>query len=167
MNKQPFFEYSISQIVEKYYDMMFYLALARVKNEDDAKDIVQDAFTVLVKHNDDNKKFNSEEHLKAWLIKVTIFCSQKFMKKFHRETAVSEDMLLETYDMNDENIAVYNAVMKLSPQHRTIVYLHYYQGYKLKEIAQMLDKTYDSVQSMLKNAKKKLRQFLSEEDINV
>lgn len=164
MNNQSFFEYSVSQVVEKYYDMIFYLALARTKNEDDAKDIVQDVFTVLIKY---DGTFNSEEHLKAWLIKVAIFCSQKFIKKFHREIAVSEDMLMGTYNMDDENIAVYNALMKLSPQHRTIVYLHYYQGYKLKEIAQMLDKTYDSVQSMLKNAKKKLRQFLSGEDINV
>ena len=57
------------EVVYQYSDMVTRIAVMNVKNYADAKDCYQNVFMKLYCY---NKKFESEEHLKAWLIRVTI-----------------------------------------------------------------------------------------------
>ena len=60
-------------IVEKYFDTVYRLALSQTQDKNKADDVLQDVFVRYIKS---DKTFESEEHLKAWLIRVTINCSK-------------------------------------------------------------------------------------------
>ena len=57
------------KIVEKYFDMIYKLALSQAKDSYVAEDVTADVF---LKYIESSKAFKSEEHIKAWLVRVTI-----------------------------------------------------------------------------------------------
>jgi RNA polymerase sigma-70 factor (ECF subfamily) len=79
----------INEVVNKYNDMVYKLALSRTKNEADADDVFQEVFCRYFRS---NTQFQSEEHKRAWLIRVTINCSNKlFSSAWFRKTVPLED----------------------------------------------------------------------------
>ena len=62
------------EIFEKYADMVYRLAVNEMGNRDDAQDVFQEVFMRLVRY---RERIATEEHLKAWLIRVTINCARK------------------------------------------------------------------------------------------
>ncbi len=76
-----------NQLVEKYKDNLFAIAFNICKNPEDAEDIIQDTF---VEYFSSHKDFKDEEHIRAWLIRVTINKSKNILKVFWRKRRVSE-----------------------------------------------------------------------------
>ncbi len=146
--------------VETYSDMMYRVAYQNLLNVSDAEDVVQEAFLKLIKHSD--KKFKDAEHLKAWLLRVTInMCSDLHRKrKRHPETNLDEG-LGESAAPQRENLS--DELLMLETDERTVLYMYYYEGYTLKEIAQILEKKQNTVSSRLSRARKKLGEILREE----
>ena len=79
------YDYNISDIVNKYSRHVAMLSYTYTKNIADAEDIAQDVFLQLVKS---NKKFENEEHLRAWLFRIAINKSKNHLKSFGLATAV-------------------------------------------------------------------------------
>ena len=102
------YRYTYDDIAKKYIDTVYRLALARVKSPDYAEDVTQDVFLKLMQT---KKKFESEEHIKAWLLRVTINCTKDFfMSSWMRKTeALDENLSVE----EDEKSDVYYALMRL------------------------------------------------------
>lgn len=69
----------IEEIVEKYSNMIIQIAYQNVFNKSDAEDITQEVFIKLMKK---IGTFASEEHMKAWIIRVTINLSKDYNKSF-------------------------------------------------------------------------------------
>lgn len=67
-------EISSETVVHKYIDTVYRLALSQTRSKDYAEDVVQEVFLRFLQS---DKQFNDEEHIKAWLIRVTINCSKK------------------------------------------------------------------------------------------
>ena len=75
---------SSDEVIRKYFDMVYKLALSQTKNQTFAEDVTQDVFVRFIQNKD---KFESEEHIKAWLIRVTINCSKSvFMYRGSRKS---------------------------------------------------------------------------------
>lgn len=152
----------ISRLAEKYGDMIYRLSFSYTKNQADAEDTVQDVFVKLMER---LPKFESEEHEKAWIIRVTInACKNKLKAFWRRETSPLADSP-EPYK-NDAYIVespVLEAVMTLPAIYRTAVYLYYYEGYKSSEIASILNKRESSVRSILHRARAQLKIILKED----
>lgn len=72
-------KYDVEEIVEKYSDMVIQIAYQNSFNKTDAEDITQEVFIKLMKNLD---KIKNEEHLKAWIIRVTINLSKDYNKSF-------------------------------------------------------------------------------------
>lgn len=72
-------KYDVEEIVEKYSDMVIQIAYQNSFNKTDAEDITQEVFIKLMKN---LHKIESEEYLKAWLIRVTINLSKDYNKSF-------------------------------------------------------------------------------------
>ena len=101
-------ENELSIDLDKYSNMVFRLAFARTKNSHDAHDILQEVF---MKYMNNRKKFNNEEHKKAWLIKTTINCSKTLLTcAWFRKTVPLEDNLVDELKEKSE---VYYAVLEL------------------------------------------------------
>jgi RNA polymerase sigma-70 factor (ECF subfamily) len=144
--------------VEKHFNMVLRLALARCGEKHRADDVVQEVFYRFLKK---DREFENEEHLKAWLIKVTINCSKNvFLDDFFRNTAE----LTEEISFNDpEESDVYYAVLSLPSKYRTVIHLFYYEDMQIKEIAEILNTKETTVKSQLHRAREMLKEKLKED----
>ena len=156
-------EYKISatQAFNRYSDMVYRLAFARVKNKYDADDILQEVFLRFIKV---KEKVNNDEHAKALLIRITINCSKSMLSSswFKRTEPLSENL-----SVSDPGFDTLDAVLRLPQKYRTVIHLHYYMGYSVDEIADILKSKPSTVKSQLHRARQKLKIDLEGEEVNV
>ena len=141
-----------------YGDMIYRLALVRTRSAADAEDVVQEVFLRCLKN---SPRFESAEHQKAWLLKVTVNCSKSLMGSAFRRHAVPEDAAGElAAETQESDPGVYEAVMKLPEKYRTAIHLFYYEDYSVKEIAALMRATESTVKSWLHRARGMLKETL-------
>ena len=143
----------IEKMVEKYSDMVYRLALTRTKTKENSEDVFQEVFLRFSKK---LPHFESEEHEKAWLIKVTINCSKNLLNSsfVKHTTSINEEIPFETKERHD----IYYAVQDLPLKYRTIIYLFYYEQYKIEEIAKILNTNPNTIKTRLARAREKLKE---------
>ena len=142
-----------TELLQKYSSMVLRIAFSNVKNLQDAQDIAQEVFiSVLTKR----PQFDSEEHEKAWLIRVTINRCKNHVKSFwNRHTeGLSEDL---SY-LPEEETGVMQAVLALPQNYRNVI--HYYEGYSINEIAELLHKKPATVGTWLARGRAALKKSL-------
>ncbi len=151
------YQYSYNEIADKYIDTVYRLALSRTKSREHAEDISQDVFVKLMQN---KKKFESEEHLKAWLLRVTINLTKDlFSSHWYRTTDELDENI--TYEATESN-GVYDAVMALPQKYRTVIHLHYFEGYRVEEIALITNSTAGTVKSQLHRGREMLKNIMQE-----
>ncbi len=143
------------EMTEKYFDMVYRLALMRTKDKYFAEDVCQDVFFKYIKS---DKKFETEEHTKAWLIRVTINASKSLLtSSWHKKTvSLSEDIVFNSPEKSD----LFQQVKKLSPKYATIIHLHYYEDLSITQIARLLGMKESTVKSHLFRGRQKLKILL-------
>ena len=147
------------RIAGQYKNRLFAIAFHYCKNSADADDIVQ---TVLFKLYKADRSFENEEHIRNWIIRVTINeCKRLLLSPWQKRTAPLEDYAALTFS-NAEESDLFMAVMALPPKYRIIVHLYYYEEYSTKEISKMMEISETAVQTRLMRARKKLKQALQE-----
>lgn len=152
---------SFEQVVRKYKDTVGKVCIVRLKNYADAQDCFQNVFSTLYTK---SPSFESEDHLKAWLIRVAINeCKNHIRnnKPLLPLCDVTENAVEFEYDKCD----VSWALLQLTPKYRNVLYLHYIERYKISEIAVILEKSENTVKSLLKRGRKKLKEILRGDDI--
>ena len=156
----------IMEICTKYGDRLYAAAFNITRQRQDAEDAVQEALLRLFRS---EKEFESEEHVKAWLIRVTINIAKSTCTSFwHRNRVPYEDYMddIPFEDENDKDLM--EAVLSLPDKYRIIVHLHYYEGYKTREIADTLKLSENTVKTRLLQSRKLLKTKLEgwqDEDI--
>lgn len=156
------------QLLEMYSDSVFRIAYARTQNHADAEDITQNVF---LKYIGADKKFSSEEHRKAWILRVAVNCANDFVKSAHyRHRAYIEDIeniekLSEqgepSYEL-EEKSEVYYAVQSLPEKYRIPIHLFYYEDMSIAQIAAVTKQKEATVRSQLTRARDMLREILKE-----
>ena len=148
--------------VRTYADMVYRLACLNTNNKETAEDVFQTVFLKLVSH---QESIISEEHLKAWLIRVTINqCKSVAMTAWNRKRASYEDaMLMEEPEEQEDFSDVYEAVRELPDKYRDVIHLFYYEQLTVKDIAGILDTKEATVKTWLSRGRKLLGEKLKEE----
>ncbi len=143
----------VEELLIRYGGMLIGVAFHYVKNTYDAEDIVQD---VLVKYLEHEPRFESQEHEKAWLLRVTMNMAKNRLKKqlYSVTKEIKDETNVNESDGLDE---VLQAVLNLSIKYREVIYLYYYQEYRVAEIAKLLGKREGTVKSLLARARKQLQ----------
>lgn len=151
------------QAVELYTDSLFKIAYSVCKNKQDAEDAVQTTFLNLYTL---DKIFDSDEHMKNYLIKATINnCKHMFTAPWRKNVVLLEEYKDESYytmDNWNEHYEVLKAVMSLPDKYRLVVHLYYYEGYSVKEISGLISEKETTVQTRLMRARNKLKTLLQE-----
>lgn len=149
----------IHEVLRTYSDMVYKLALSQTKNRADAEDVFQDVFVRFMKN---TKPFAGEEHIKAWLIRVTINCSRKLMRSswFRRTVALSAQPVEPPVFDTTEKSEVYEAVLRLPRKYRTAIHLFYYEDMSIAQIGKALRIPESTVKSHLARARRLLKQQL-------
>lgn len=151
----------LDTLFHTYGDMIYRLALVRTRSVADAEDVVQEVFLRCLKSGPD---FLSEEHQKAWLIKVALNCSKSLLGSAFRRHSVPEDAAGQLVSEDETaDSTVYDAVMRLPEKYRTAIHLYYYEDYAVKEIAQIMRTTESTVKSWLHRARGMLKEELGGE----
>lgn len=151
-------EEEAARAIERYGDMVRRLCLVHLKNPADTEDIFQNVF---LKYVLSPVVFESPEHEKAWLIRVTINACKDLVKSFFRSRTVPlEELLDQPAPLSEEHKEVLEAVLALPPKYRDAVYLHYYEGYTAAEIGKLLGKNTNTVYTLLTRAREQLRKTL-------
>lgn len=151
-------EQEVNNAIGLYSDMVLRLCTVYLKNGTDAEDIFQ---TVFLKYALTDRPFESPEHEKAWLIRVTANACKDWLKCFSRSRTISLEELTEyAPSVTPEQYAVMEAVWSLPKPYRDVIYLHYYEGYTAPEIAGILKRNPNTVYTHLHKGKELLRELL-------
>ncbi len=155
-------EQEANRAIERYADTVRRICMIHLKNHADTEDIFQNVF---LKYVLSTAVFESEEHEKAWFIRVTINACRDLLKSFFRSRTVSLDTLLDQpADLTETDRTVLDAVLALPPKYRDVVYLHYYEGYTAPQISEILHKNVNTIYTLLNRAKQALRETLGGDD---
>ena len=155
-------EWEANRAIDRYADLVRRVCMIHLKNHADTEDIFQ---TVFLKYVTGTTEFESEEHEKAWFIRVTINACKDLLRSFFRSRTVSLDDLLEQPDqVPEDHREVLEAVLALPDKYQDVVYLHYYEGYTAPEIGTILHKNPNTVYTLLTRARDELRKMLGGED---
>ncbi len=149
---------SVMEAVSRYTDMLVRVCFSYVKNIHDAEELAQDTFVKLM---DRQPVFESEEHRKAWLLRVAINLSKNRL----RSSWFVKTQPLEEYNIpfTPEENNVLSAVQQLPVKYRSVIHLFYIEGYSVLEIGQLLGRKASTVASQLHRARNILKSKLEEE----
>ena len=171
---------SSDEVVKKYIDMVYRLALSQTGSREHADDVVQDVF---LKYFQSNKVFESEEHIKSWTIRCTVNeCHSLYRNPFRRKRVYpdgdnawkddawwdnaagrQEDVFISETEADHEAELVRDALSRLHPRYRIALYLYYYEEYSVREIAGMLGKRESTVQTWLARGRRQMADIIEKE----
>ena len=136
---------------ENYTDTVYRVAVHNTPGVADAEDISQEVFVKLLEK---TRTFKSPEHLKAWLIRVTVNLCHSLYRSSKRQTELDGNIPAP----EGEDLKVIDYVKALPENYRNAIYLHYYEGYSASEIACILGSKQNTVLSWLRRGREMLRE---------
>lgn len=145
---------------EQYGDMVFRLAYSYTRSRADAEDVMQET---LLKLYAAKKPFASPEHRRNWVVRVAVNeCKRLLRAPWRLRTEPLEEAAeAAAWDAPSQS-ELFRQVMALPPKYRAAIYLHYYEGYTVVEIAALMGAKISTVQTWLLRARGQLKLKLKE-----
>ena len=152
-------EEEIRKAIDQYADIIQKICFIHMKQQCDVDDVFQTVFIKYAK----GPVFESPEHEKAWLIRVTINACKDVLKSWFRRN-VDFEQDIEAFSYNNDSYCeksdLLQAVLSLPNNYRNVIYLYYYEGYRVADIANILHKKENTIHTWLKRAKVRLKDIL-------
>ncbi|WP_080803278.1 RNA polymerase sigma factor [Arabiibacter massiliensis] len=159
MRKAPLAD--VAAAIDSCGNAVLHLALCRTGSRADAEDVFQNVFLRL---HQSAPKLESEEHLRAWLLRVTVNCCNDWHREArkHPRTAFDEAIAVEGRGglPDDEADELRRAVAQLPARQQTALHLFYFEGYSTEEVARITGERPATVRSHLHRARKTLKIML-------
>ena len=151
-------------LARRYMDMVFRLAFSYMKSASDADDVTQNVLLRLLRS---TKPFESGEHARFWLVRVTMNECKRALRSQWRKAGDIEEYANELHFETQEHSDLFYAVMELPEKYRTAIYLYYYEDYSTDEIARLTGTPAATVRTRLRRGRELLRAGLEEAKSNV
>jgi len=146
--------------VRNYQDMAYRVALHALGSGPDAEDAVQEVFLRLYM---EKKPFEGEEHLRRWLLRVTVnYCRDVLRSPWRRRRVDLQELPPPPVFEEPEQAQLYEAVMSLPEKYRTVLDLFYYEELTVREIGELIGEKTTTVTTRLSRARKLLKAQLME-----
>ncbi|MCL1847178.1 MAG: sigma-70 family RNA polymerase sigma factor [Coriobacteriia bacterium] len=159
-------EQFLKQAMDLWGSAVYKLAFAQTTSKTDAEDVYQEVFIRLFKH---TGAFHESEHLKAWLLRVTLNCCRDLRRSSWKRRITSIEDLKE--EPGENSLGAQEAAhdlataLKTLPENmRAVIHLYYYEGYSTEEIAHILDSESSTIRSRLQRARERLKSSLGGTD---
>lgn len=151
-------EIETNHAIERYSNMIRRICLYHLKNSADTEDVFQMVFLKYLLY---EGNFETEEHEKAWFIRVTVNACRDYLKSFFRRQVISlEELSEEAASIPPEQAKVLDTVLAMPVKYKDVIYLHYYEGYSAAEIGRILGKKENTVYSLLSRGRAILKEML-------
>ena len=148
-------------LAETYRDRLFAAAFQVCGNAADAEDAAQEA---LLRYHISEKQFESEQHIRAWLLRVAINCAKNVSRSFFRRNTVPLEDYMDSLEFDSgESREIFREVMSLPETYRLVIHLYYYEDYTVAEIGRILGLTESNVKVRLSRGRQLLKKALQEE----
>lgn len=156
---------NFTSLAERYMDMVYRIAFHDLRSPQDADDVTQEVFLRLLRT---DAHFDSDCHAKHWLIRVTLNeCKRLCRASWRRHTVPLTEYEETLHWETPEQSGLFQAVMSLPRKYRVPLYLYYYEGYSVNELAELLGRKVSTLQTQLARGREQLKHFLKEEWSNV
>lgn len=152
-----------AQILQKYSNTIYRIALVHTQNYADAQDIVQDTFMKYVVQIRKNGAFETEEYEKAWLIRVTLNKCTDLKKSWISKLSELTEVNSPSENFTEKENNVLKSIRMLPEKYRDTIYLFYIEGYSVQEICSMTGMNRNTVKTHLSRGRKQLKNTLREE----
>lgn len=152
-------EKSFEETVIKHQEVYYRLAFSYVKNQDDAKDILQES---ILKAYSNISKLKEIDALDKWMKRIIINTALDFIKKKSKVTLIGDDDGLPEIAAKEGNNDLIYVIDDLEPELKTIIILKYYHGYTIEEISDILEISISMVKNRMHKVLKLLRMELKE-----
>lgn len=149
-------EAQAQRALELYGDTVRRICFLNLKSKEDTEDIFQNVFLKFLMF---QGEFQSENHEKAWFIRVTINACKDLLKSFHRRNKVPLEAV-EEFAAEQESRELLEVVLALPEKYKVPLYLFFYENYTAVEIAAMTGKKVNTVYSCLSRGKALLKEKL-------
>jgi len=147
---------SFEQVLKKYADTVTRVCIVHCGNQTDAQDCFQNVFLKLYQSDID---FESEAHIRAWLIRVAVNdCTDWYRQFWKRRIILTDEFPDNNTEMTQEqDDSVISYLMKLPFKYRRILYCHYYEDKKISEMATELKLSENTVKTQLVRGRELLK----------
>ena len=147
-------------LAETYRDRLFAAAFQVCGDAADAEDAAQEA---LLRYHISEKQFESEQHIRAWLLRVAINCAKNVSRSFFRRNTVPLEDYMDSLEFDSgESREIFREVMNLPETYRLVIHLYYYEDYSVAEIGRILGLTESNVKVRLSRGRQLLKKALQE-----
>ena len=147
-----------SDMYEKHAKSVYGVSLMYRKNKEDDEEVVGETFIRIMQA---NPEFESDSHERAYLIRTAVnLCANVLKSSWRKNVVHDEDVLM--YMSTPEEESIMEELLQLPPKYRAVLYMHYYEGYKAQEIADIMKVSLSAVLSRLARGRKKLKDILTE-----
>ena len=155
-------EQQFDYVYNEYAKEILNIAYGYTKNKEDSIDIMQNAYVALLKT---NKSFESSEHIKYFLIRVTINESINFLKSHQYKRVIKDnEFVMNIPNKEDELPYDLSKIVSILPEkYKTIIILHYYDDMKIKDISKILKISESAVKKRLERARNLIKEKIEEE----
>ena len=153
-------EKQFDYVYNEYAKELYNIAYGYTRNRDDSIDIMQNAYVVLL---GSNKKFESNEHIKYFLIRVTINESLDLLKSASRKRVIKNNDFVVNFPETKKEELPYDLseiVNTLPEKYKTIIILHYYDDMKIKDISNVLKISEPAVKKRLERARNLIKEII-------
>ena len=152
-------EGEFTRYVGLYKSAVFRVAYGYLRNHADADDVTQCVFVKLLRS---ERPFESDDHARCWLIRVTVNECTTVYRALRRRPENIDDYLDTLTAPAEEASDLLRHVMALPTRYRVVLYLHYYEGCSTEEVADLLGVPSSTVRTRLARGRKRLRDVLGE-----
>ena len=147
-------------LVQQHKDTIFRVAYSYTKNHFDADDVTQNVLLQLYKT---DKAFETEAHLRNWLMRVTVNQCKNLFRAPWRKHENLDDYANTLVFQEEDSKDLFCMVMGMDQKYRVTLLLHYYEGYSIREIAQIMNVPEKTVSTRLSRGRKVLKEMLTKE----
>ena len=148
-------------LFERYRQNVYAAAFSVCRNAADAEDVLQDTF---LQYHKTNKDYKDEQHIRAWLLRVAMNrATDVYRKRKRRQEATLDDYAETLAFPSPESSSLFDAVMALPDNYRSVIHLFYYEDYTVAEIAKLLHLSQSNVKTRLSRGRNLLKETLKED----
>ena len=148
-------------LFERYRQNVYAAAFSVCQNAADAEDVLQDTF---LQYHKTNKDFKDEQHIRAWLLRAALSrATDVWRKRKRRQEAPLDDYSEMLAFPSPESSSLFDAVMALPDNYRSVIHLFYYEDYTVAEIAKLLHLSQSNVKTRLSRGRNLLKETLKED----
>ena len=147
-------------VYKEYAKELLQIAYGYTKNNEDSIDIMQNAYIAVL---ESNKGFESNEHIKYFLIRVTINESINFVKSYSKKKVLcNNDIIMNIPETKKDELPydISEIVNTLPEKYKTIIVLYYYDGMKIKDISKVLKMKESAVKKRLERARNLVKEII-------